>query len=95
MSESGYLHADRGTYSISLTLQPVEEHIRVLMHIHIVSIPEHARVVAVEEDPCFWDALGQEVPRPEAALLVGPCHIGMVLAIEWIEAVDKDDAGVS
>jgi hypothetical protein len=51
----------------------------------------HVRVVSVDEDPRVRDILRQVIPRPEGAVLMAPCFVGVVISAAGVETVDEDE----
>lgn len=51
------------------------------------------RVVSVYVYAGFWDMFGEEIVRPERAVLVSPSLVGMICLVPWVQAVDETETG--
>jgi hypothetical protein len=54
----------------------------------------HVRVVPIHKHPGVGYILRQVIPRPEGAILMAPCFVGMVTSAAGVETVDKDETMV-
>lgn len=94
--QSQYSDGKAETYHLwaSFHIQQVQQGVRMVLDAgvgHCLRVRD-VGVVSIDEDTGLWDILGEEVPRPEGAILVPPCLEGMIGTAAGVQAVNEDEA---